>query len=278
MYAICRTLKIKKAADIAACDNHCQRIEGRESDRSHINSELTPYNTTARHFVHEDGSPMKLNEVFDDYTKSQDIKIPRKDSVRMVEYLFTVSPQYFEGCDRTKGLEDEKIKTFADGAIHFLSNEEHTTCLNWHLHLDESTPHIHAHCIITSESKNGTIVNASMVLDGKKKLSALQDRYFETMSSYIDGIKRGLSSDITRTSHVTIKEFRAAINQLKNSGFDAEMVNNISHKLIKNPDKGLESAIAEAENDPEIFRQRAEELRKNPPRTNEKGFYRRTEL
>ena len=155
MYAIFRAQKIKKAADMAASDNHCQRTEGRKTDNSHINAEFSMYNVSAHHYARPDGSPMPLHEVFEQFLKSDNIVIPRKDSVKVVEYLMTVSPQYFEGCDVTKGLEDEKIRNFAKGAINFVENENNTLCLNWHLHLDESTPHIHAHCIIATENKKG---------------------------------------------------------------------------------------------------------------------------
>jgi len=274
MYAICRSLKIKNPADISASDNHCQRVEGNQTNRAHINSELSKYNITRHHFIHEDGSPMGLNEVVNDFMKCDNIKIPRKDSVRMVEYVLSISHAYFDGCDVKKGLEDEKIRKFVDGADVFLNKEPYTLCLNWHLHLDESTPHIHAHCIIATQSKKGIILNASKVLGGKKKLSALQDRYHQTMLKYVNNIKRGISSDITKVSHTTIKEFHTAMKKLKNIGFNDEMVSSISNKLIKEPDKGLESAIYIALEDPEIFRKRAEELMKQNLRKKEQGFSR----
>ena len=89
------------------------------------------------------------------------------------------------------------------------------------------------------------------------------------MANFIPGIKRGISKQITHASHISIKQFHSAMNQLRQIGFDADMVNSITRKLIQVPGKGIEAAINKAVAEPELFKLRAEELKKTE--TVEKG-------
>lgn len=243
MYAICRVLKMKDATDISASDNHCMRVDGRGTDGSHIDSELSKYNVYSQNFHREDRTAMRLNEAFDTAIQAYEIKIPRKDSVKIVEFMLTLSPECFEGINVLNGLNDPKIKEFYRGATDFLSREN-DILLDCHLHLDETTPHIHAHVIMTDTNKKGDLIlNASHKLDGRKKLSALQDRYFDSMKRHIPGLKRGIPSEITNAKHMTLKQIRKSLQTLEKTGLSQEIINHVAHELVVNTSVGLEKAI-----------------------------------
>jgi hypothetical protein len=263
MYAICRALKLK-GNDVAASHNHCERTEERKSLSSHIDEALTPYNL------------IEHNETFEEFIKRNNVKIPRKDSVLEVEYMLTLSPEYFDGCDRTKGYKDPKIREFVDGVTEFLNREgkNNTAVLDWHLHLDEETPHIHAHVVIFDyNKKKDCILNASKVLDGRKKLTELQDRYYFSMNQRVKGLKRGISADITGAKHMTLKEVKNALGELKKAGLSREMITNITRELIKNPQSLVNEVIKKEYERPGEQSKKAEELKQNPPKKNDKGFF-----
>jgi hypothetical protein len=267
MYAICRTLKMKNANDILASDKHCRRVAGRGTESSHIDPSLSQYNISYHTYTNEDGTAKPLNEAFDLLVEHQGIKIPRKDSVKIVEMMFTLSPEAFEGVNRSKGLKNASINDFAQGATDFL-NRLGVYILDYHVHLDETTPHMHAHVVITDKNKkNEEILCASALLDGRKKLTEFQDRYYASMVARIPGLKRGLPSEVTQDTHMTLKEIKQA---LVDAGIDNTQINQISKELLrqKNPEQVVE-AVLEA---PEKQQQRTDDLQRNPQPKNDKGF------
>lgn len=272
MYAICRVLKMKNTTDISASDNHCMRVDGRGTEDSHIDTELSQHNVYSQNYHREDGSAMGLNEALETAIQNYEIKVPRKDSVKVVEFMFTLSPEYFEGVNVSDGLNDPKIKAFYRSASDFLGRENDIV-LDFHLHLDETTPHIHAHVIMTDTNKKGEcILNASKKLDGRKKLSALQDRYFDSMKRHVPGLKRGIPSEITNAKHMTLKQIRKSLQALIKTGLSNEIINHVARELVVNPSLGIEKAIEIAKGKPAQHDQRAEELKQNPLKVNDKGF------
>jgi Plasmid recombination enzyme len=266
MYGICRTLKMKVATDISASENHCARIEGRETHKrdADIRPELSKYNVSmTQGWVKDDGSMMTLNEQIECVMKEENIIAPRKDSVKVVEYMLTLSPEFFEGCDITKGLEDEKIKAFLDGTTHFLNKEPNTRVINWHLHLDEKSPHLHAHVMITDvNKKNQQILNVGKVLDGRAKLSLLQDRYFDIMKQYVPGLKRGVSSDLTERKHLTLKEIGKALRGLEKVGISPDKIERLAGEIVRDQ---VKEARTDQEEISESIKEKLTEALKDKP-------------
>ena len=62
----------------------------------------------------------------------------RKDSVRLVEVLFTATPEFFQG----KKLPE--IRQYFEEALHFLEQyQAKETIISAVVHMDEKTPHMH---------------------------------------------------------------------------------------------------------------------------------------
>ncbi len=61
----------------------------------------------------------------------------RKDSIRMIETLFTASPEFFKGKKRAE------IRAFFEEALHFLEqHQSKETIISAVVHMDEKTPHM----------------------------------------------------------------------------------------------------------------------------------------
>ena len=130
---------------------------------------------------------------------------PRRDSVEAVEYLLTASPEFFiEGDPR---MLEEKIDRFCERALAFLSDPRSGgPTVKAVLHLDERTPHIHAHKVpIDPQGK----LNAKYFYGTRARLGRLQDVYHEYMAPL--GLERGVEG--SRARHQEVKKFYAAITR-----------------------------------------------------------------
>jgi hypothetical protein len=141
---------------------------------------------------------------------------PRSDSVECVEMILTASPEHF--LDEDEEEREKKIERFVERSIEFLRDERNCgACVKAVLHLDERTPHVHAHKVpIDPEGK----LNAKHYLGGRQKLRALQDRYAEAMAPL--GLERGREG--SRATHQTVKQFYAAIEKVPALKVDLDRV------------------------------------------------------
>ena len=120
----------------------------------------------------------------------------RKNGVLALEYVLSASPEFFEG----KG--EENLEKFCEKAEEWLKEEFGAeNVVNCHLHMDESTPHLHAICLpvvaFKSKAKKQRSnrkyadwkLNADNYTGGRARLSLAQDTYH----SYVEelGLKRG---------------------------------------------------------------------------------------
>ncbi len=130
---------------------------------------------------------------------------PRSDSVECVEMVLTASPEHFME-DEEEELQ-KKVDRFTERAMEFLRDERNCgVCVKAVLHMDERTPHVHAHKVpIDPEGK----LNAKHYLGGREKMRALQDRYAAAMEPL--GLERGREG--SRATHQTVKQFYAAIEK-----------------------------------------------------------------
>ena len=77
----------------------------------------------------------------------------RKNGVLCVEMLLTASPEYFRPDDPSRAgyYEPEKLADFQQSVSSWLDNEYGDRIVRAELHLDESTPHIHAYLVPLDE-------------------------------------------------------------------------------------------------------------------------------
>ena len=105
----------------------------------------------------------------------------RKNAVLAVEFLLTASPEYFR--PKNPGLagyyEEQKLEDFQHTACKWLQTRYGDRIVRAELHLDESTPHIHAYMVPLDEKGK---LNCRALLGGSRyRLSELQDDFAAAM-------------------------------------------------------------------------------------------------
>lgn len=146
----------------------------------------------------------------------------RKNAVRSVEFMMTVSPEVMSRKDfnSVKYLNDcanwvrEK---FGKENVFFVAH-----------HNDETTPHISI--LITPKDENGKL-NARKFFGGREKLSELQDSFYKEVGK-AHGLERGIRG--SKAHHKTIQTWYAEQNQ------EARKLENVARELTERiPEKRL---------------------------------------
>ena len=124
----------------------------------------------------------------------------RKDSVRLVEVLFTATPEFFQG----KKLPE--IRQYFEEALHFLEQyQAKETIISAVVHMDEKTPHMHLSFVpLTPDNR----LSAKEIVGNKKKLSWWQDKFWEHMVVKYADLERGESASQTRRDHIPPRVFK----------------------------------------------------------------------
>ena len=131
----------------------------------------------------------------------------RTDSVRVVEALFTASPEFF------KGKRQNEIREYFTEALKFM--EEHQskdTIISAVVHMDERTSHMHLCFVPLTEDKR---LCAKEILGNKKKLTWWQDEYWKHMVEKHPELERGESASRTGRDHIPPRVFKEIIRLTK---------------------------------------------------------------
>jgi hypothetical protein len=185
-YAILRFGKLKSIGEISSSGRHNDRSRETPNANKSISNDV----------LH--GEPEKSYlESFQEMTK--DIKI-RKNAVLAIECFMSASPE-------ASFLKNENsLKEWAYESIAWLKKEfGENNIIKSHLHLDESTPHLHTIIIPLKDNK----LNCKYYLGGRDKLRKLQTNYHKVVAKY--GLDRGLEG--SRATHLDIKRFYALLNE-----------------------------------------------------------------
>ena len=147
----------------------------------------------------------------------------RKNAVLAVEILLTASPEYFrpEEPSRAGYYELEKLEEWQQQVRSWLDNEYGDRIVRAELHLDESTPHVHAYLVPLDERGK---LNCRGIFGGREKMSRFQDSYAAAMSPL--GLERGVKG--SKAKHTKIKQYYAAVNSPPNQSLSKET---IQHQL-----------------------------------------------
>lgn len=237
-YCIMRMQKIKSTSAASAILKHARREIPCKTvkDPTAKNIKITLGDEMRR----TAGRPFK--EIFKERTAGQKI---RKNAVHAVEVVLTFSPGALAPGD--------PLKKWAEANMSWLEQTfgGRQNIINAVLHLDETTPHIHAMVIPIDERGK---LNARAFLGGTShRMSELQTEYAKAMEPF--GLERGISREITGSKHqahqrwisenaeneATLKAYRATFqNQLEK---DIDLNIELSREVAK--------ALAEAEKTPE---------------------------
>lgn len=202
-YAILRIKKINSLGGIAAAGKHIAR----ERETPNADSEKTPENLRLDDYR---GSTIPLSKRVKNLLPEK----VRKNAVLAVEHMMTASPKHFQGKEKWE------VRHWAESNMQWLRDRYGSkNVVHAEMHLDESTPHIHAVIV----PKIGDKLNARELFGGREKMQKMQDSYAEKMDEY--NLERGIRG--SRAKHTTIREYYARINKplenrpVKNGVLDA---------------------------------------------------------
>ena len=203
-HAIARIAKLK-SGNVGASGLHTGRVR----QTPNANPEITNIR-----FIGEPDSPLlpSLETIVRDRIGDQTI---RKNGVLCVEMLLTASPEYFRPDDPSRAgyYEPEKLADFRTAVHSWLDNEYGDRIVRAELHLDESTPHIHAYFVPLDERGK---LNCRGIFGGRQKLSQFQDSYANALSPL--GLERGIKG--SKAKHTKIQHYYAAINSSPDQTLD----------------------------------------------------------
>jgi hypothetical protein len=166
-----RTQKLARLADISASAAHCFR----ELPTPNADPKRTKQNLTV-------GAASRDQVMVALAARLEGVKIPRKDSPRVIEYLISASPEFFGE------VNEAKRQQFFQNALTWLRKTHgEENVISATLHFDEATPHMSAFVVpITPDGQ----LSAKHFLGGKAKLSALQTSAWEAAGKPA-GLRRG---------------------------------------------------------------------------------------
>lgn len=202
-YAIFRTQKMKSTV-IDKCQRHNQR-----ENKNYSNKDIDFNKTNLNYDLHNNHNIVYIDEINkkikERYTGTKAI---RKDAVLNVECLITSDSEFF------KTIGPDETKRFFKESYKFIKSEfgkENIIYAN--VHMDETTPHMHlGFTPITSDGR----LSAKEWLDGKKKLTELQDKFFSYLTSKKFDLDRGISSKETGSKNIKIQNLKKkSLKELK---------------------------------------------------------------
>ena len=198
-YCFMSTQKIKTMGSLASKYNHNYRkveVANADPDLADCNQELVS-------LAGPDGRELDYNEAWKERVKDLDWaeRGPRKNAVLAIEVVTTFSREENLDLEAWKQQNVEWLqKTFnvaPDGKSNVLSVMYHA----------DEPGNVHCHAIIIPVDERGNL-NASRFLDGRQKLTEMQNSYAKDMESF--GLERGLENGQAR--HQDIKKYYADLN------------------------------------------------------------------
>ena len=124
----------------------------------------------------------------------------RTDSVRVVEVMFTATPEFF------KGKKPPEVRCYFEEALRFFEQyQSRETIISAVVHMDEKTPHMHLSFIpLTPDGR----LSAKEIVGNKKKLTWWQDKFWEHMVQKYPDLERGESASQTGRDHIPPRIFK----------------------------------------------------------------------
>lgn len=128
----------------------------------------------------------------------------RKDAVTHLNIILTGSH------DRMQDIANdfEKLKNWAADNFRFVCNRYgHLNVVEFAVHMDERTPHIH--CVVVPLTKDGRL-SAKSVMGDRRAMSRLQDDYGKAMQEKY-GLQRGIEG--STATHDSVREYYGRIKE-----------------------------------------------------------------
>ena len=211
-YAIMRFAKYK-GPEIGNIEAHNERTKEKYASNPDVDTSRSKYNF---HLVKPPGK----------YRAESERQIAaagcrtRKDSIRMIETLFTASPEFFKGKKRAE------IRVFFEEALHFLEqHQSKETIISAVVHMDEKTPHMHLCFVPLTADKR---LSAKEIVGNKKKLTQWQDRFWEHMVKKYPDLERGESASESGRDHIPPRVFKEMTRLTKQKAKLEELLSGVN--------------------------------------------------
>lgn len=118
----------------------------------------------------------------------------RKDSVKFVDTLVTVSPEFAKA-------HDAEMPEYFNRAFEFLKERVgEENIISAVVHMDEKTPHMHLCFVPLTKDKR---LSAKEILGNKKAMIQWQDNFYACMSERWPELERGTPAVETKRKHLT---------------------------------------------------------------------------
>ena len=143
----------------------------------------------------------------------------RKDSVRVVEVLFTATPEFF------KGKKLPEIRQYFEETLRFfVQYQSRETIISAVVHMDEKTAHMHLSFVpLTADGR----LSAKEIVGNKKKLTQWQDKFWEYMVLKYPDLERGESASQTGRDHIPPRVFKEMTRLTKQKAKLEELLSGI---------------------------------------------------
>ncbi len=266
MYGIMRTEKRSRndvyGIQIEANRTQEDHLRGREFNGSNIDWSLTEQNF---YLIPRNDN---WNKTITDTLEHYNIK-PRKNSVVLLDSIYTASADFFEGMTRAEIIDyfqaclEFHEKTYGrhtvNAVIHFdeVGNKNSSNYKNDNGTYRAANYHLHV-CTIPITQKNGTYsLSAKNIMGGRSDYRKKQDDFYSQVSS-LWGLERGEVKDYNETrKHLDKMEYEVQEMQIKAQKAKAEL--NIRERVLEACSQPIEPI--------EVISSTAENKLKNKPAT-----------
>ena len=191
-YAIMRFAKYK-GPEISNIEAHNERTKEKYASNPNIDRSRSKYNF---HLIEPTG---RYRAEVESQIQAAGCRT-RTDSVRVVEAMFTATPEFFNG----KKLPE--IRRYFEEVLRFFEQfQSRETIISAVVHMDEKTPHMHLSFVpLTTDGR----LSAKEIVGNKKKLTWWQDKFWEHMVQKYPDLERGESASQTGRDHIPPRIFK----------------------------------------------------------------------
>ena len=191
-YAIMRFAKYK-GPEISNIEAHNERTKEKYASNPDIDRSRSKYNF---HLIEPVG---RYRTAAENQIQAAGCRT-RTDSVRVVEVMFTATPEFF------KGKKPPEVRCYFEEALRFFEQyQSRETIISAVVHMDEKTPHMHLSFIpLTPDGR----LSAKEIVGNKKKLTWWQDKFWEHMVQKYPDLERGESASQTGRDHIPPRIFK----------------------------------------------------------------------
>ena len=210
-YAIMRFAKYK-GPEISNIEAHNERTKEKYASNPDIDLSRSKYNC---HLIEP---PQRYRAEAERQISAAGCRT-RTDSVRVVEVLFTATPEFF------KSKNPPEIRRYFEEALRFFEQyQSRETIISAVVHMDEKTPHMHLSFVpLTADGR----LSAKEIVGNKKKLTWWQDKFWEHMVQKYPDLERGESASQTGRDHIPPRIFKEMTRLNKQRQKLDELLNDI---------------------------------------------------